>query len=104
MSLSLLVQQGAYLNKIIIVFILLRTLLITSILGSITFHEQLDRIVLESDGCEISNDLALRAFNQELLMLLAAGEEWNPDVPRCSEYDSLGYGMYQLSEYFLNGK
>lgn len=40
------------------------------------FNKHFSQIVLENDGCQISNDFVLMAFSSNLLMLLNAEEKW----------------------------
>lgn len=52
-------------------------------------HRLFSNVVLENDGCEISSDLALSAFNTELLMLLEPGETWIPAGMYTADTDTL---------------
>lgn len=53
-------------------------------------------VALENDGCEISSDLALSAFNGELLMLLEAGESWTSDALYAAENHTLEHDKGML--------
>lgn len=40
----------------------------------------MDSVYIEADGCRITTNLALAAFENTLLMLLGQGEAWTPNI------------------------
>lgn len=47
--------------------------------GTIAFGKKVDNIFTEHEGCRIMTDLALAAFQDNVLMMLGDHETWTPN-------------------------
>lgn len=78
-------------NQIIKIFILIK------FKGSGAFCKNLQAVYTEADGCRIVTDLALSAFENQLLMLSAENETWTPSSSQYANQSSALEGSGKLN-------